>query len=256
MFFYLSKVFYFLIQPINWLIALLIYAWITKNLRRRKIALVTIAIAVILATNPLIFNTLIKKWEIESDQPSVIFSDYDAGILMGGNQPPNVQLEDGGSESAIQTNRVFDALELYRKGRIKKLILLNGPLHLGEKFSQEIVQTKEFLLRVGVPERDIILLMGSRNTHEHAREVAKYLQTNMPGAKCLLFTSAWHMRRARGCFNKENVNITPLSTEYFSQTGTLGLRDFLLPDSLGFYKWEFFLKEIIGYFAYWLQGYL
>jgi uncharacterized SAM-binding protein YcdF (DUF218 family) len=256
MFFYLSKVFYFLIQPINWLIALLLFAWLTKNQRRRKIALMTAAIGVVFLTNPFIFNVLIKNWEVQTDPPSVILNDYDVAILMGGNQPPDVRLQDGGGEFSIQTSRVFDALELYRKGRIKKLILLNGPLHLGEKVSEQVNHTRDFLLRVGVPEQDLIVLTESRNTHEHAYVVSKYLEVNMPGAKCLLLTSAWNMRRASGCFLKENVNITEVSTEYFSQTGTYGLYDTVLPDSLGFFKWEFFIKEVIGYLAYWLQGYL
>jgi len=256
MFFFLSKTFIFLIQPVNWLVALLLFACFTKNQHRRKIAVVALAAGVVLLTNPFIFNTLIKTWEVETDHVSSIFNEYDAAILMGGAQSPDLQSQPGGEGYSMQATRLSDALELYRKGLIKKIILLNGPLDLGENFSQEAAQTKDFLLRVGVPEEDLILLTTSRNTHEHATETANYLQQNMPGAKCLLLTSAWNMRRARGCFLKENVDVTPLSTEYFSQQDWQGILEMLLPDSLGFYKWGFFLKEIFGYLTYWARGFL
>ena len=61
---------------------------------------------------------------------------------------------------------------------------------------------EQFLLNLGIPAADILIESESNNTRENAVFTQKLLTQKMPAAKCLLITSAFHMRRSIGCFNK------------------------------------------------------
>jgi len=98
--------------------------------------------------------------------------------------------------------------------------------------------------------------MTSRNTHENAVNTATWLKNHHPGARCLLITSACHMRRALGCFKKERVNITPYITNKISGPRKFDFDILLLPQGSALYNWEPLIKEMVGYLVYKLVGYI
>lgn len=255
MFFVLSKALYFLIQPINWLVGLLLYALFTRKARRRKNALLIATIMTLLVTNRLLFNAMVNWWEVETISFEDIQEPYDIGILVGGYSNPNVKMNDNGHGFWERADRLLQTLELYQSGKIRKILLTGGSKKLRQNSPSEALVTRDFLLGLGVPDSCIIVEPSSRNTHENALFTSRILAEQYPDARCLLITSAWHMPRAMGCFEKEGVRFTPFSVDHIGEPVQCSPAT-LLPDKLGFYRWEFLIKEWIGYVAYWASGYL
>ena len=59
--------------------------------------------------------------------------------------------------------------------------------------------------------------MRKRISTSLAKEI---LAKDYPDATCLLITSAWHMRRSKGCFDRVDLTYTPFSVDFLA-TGDL-----------------------------------
>ena len=130
----------------------------------------------------------------------------------------------------------------------------SGFILFGADQSEAIIARK-YLLRLGIPDADIILESESKNTHENATLTKKILDNQYPNAKCLLITSAWHMRRSMGCFTKEGIEYTPFSVDHIGEQNRLVPASLFIPNSETIYRWELLIKEVVGSIAYKLRGY-
>lgn len=255
MFFIASKVLAFVIKPLTWLLALLVWAWLTRKEGRRKRLVVTALILTLFFSNRALFEGIIRWWEPQPRAITSLTQTYDIGILLGGYSNP-FGLPDGGTyHLSWRGNRLIHTLELYQRGVIKKILLSGGSGQLIGKKDAEATYVAPFLERMGVPAEDIILEDTSRNTWENAKNTAVILQRDYPGATCLLLTSAWHMPRASACFRKAGLSIDNYPIDYFSETGRHWAEWAFLPDPQGFAKWEALIKECIGIIAYRIKGY-
>ena len=81
MFFSLSKIFYFFIQPLNWIIIFLFFALITKNELKRRRILRGCLFAVVLFTNPFIANRVFFAWEYPISPMVNMRDTFDVGIV-------------------------------------------------------------------------------------------------------------------------------------------------------------------------------
>lgn len=105
-----------------------------------------------------------------------------------------------------------------------------------------------------MPESVVIIDTVSRNTYENAVESKKIM--NAAGLRtAIMITSAWHMRRAEGCFKKVGleVDIHPVDGMYHSQGSTPS--DLFIPNTGNIVRWENLMHEIAGIIIYKLQGY-
>ena len=211
----------------------------------------------LILTNPFISNTIFHAWEYEAVPMDSIKESYDVGIVLGGFSQFDVYPYKDRMNVSSAANRFLDALYLYKKGIIKKLLISGGDGRLlGEKMS-ESESTKAYLLGIGVPESDILIENKSRNTHENAVFTKEYLNNQgLSNAKCLLITSAFHMRRSIGCFKKVGLNCEPFPAHFIAERIELKASSWILPDNLAFFKWEMFLKEWVGCVVYKLQGFI
>lgn len=82
MFFVLSKVLLFLLNPFWWVVILLFWIWITKNLKTRKRLTITIALILIIFSNPFLFNKLVNAWQAK--KVDLTNQKYSAAILLSG----------------------------------------------------------------------------------------------------------------------------------------------------------------------------
>ena len=103
---------------------------------------------------------------------------------------------------------------------------------------------------------DIIVESRSRNTHENALFTSQLIKRDHPNANCLLISSAWHLPRAEACFNKAGLFPTPFATDPFKQATTFNLNSTIMPDNSVLDKWNYLIKEWVGYLSYKLAGYL
>lgn len=254
MFFYLSKILFFLITPVVWVFGLLVYALLSKNIKRKKRALIAAIVLFYFFSNSFILDEVSRAWEV----PASRYEDlkvYDAGIVLGGllNYDENldrIQFYRG-------ADRLFQAVELYKTGNIKKIFFVGGSGSIEFAHIKEGVFVRRYLLTLGIPEEDIWIENESRNTHENALFAKEFLEKNsyMAG-NYLLITSAHHMRRSLACFNKVGVKVTPYSVDRkASPHRRYALDHLFVPDVEAIIWWDAILHEWVGLAVYKMKGY-
>jgi uncharacterized SAM-binding protein YcdF (DUF218 family) len=256
MFFILSKVLYFIIMPLNWVIALLLVALFSKNPKIKKRSLLMAVVLILFFTNTLIVNQVTKWWEYETVTAGQISESYEIGILLGGFTNSYIIPNHDRLNFSFRANRFINTYELYKTGKIKKILITGGTDSVLQKVPKEALIVRDFLVRIGVPEDDIIIEADARNTYENAVFTKKLIDTKWAGASCLLITSAFHMRRSIGCFKKAGLKCVPYSVDFMTEKDRWNPMYLLVPDWRGFFYWEVLIKEWIGYNIYWLKGYL
>ncbi len=253
MFFLFSKLLAFLINPGIWLIGLLIYAWLGKVEYLKKRVFKTALIILLVFSNPFLYYEAIQLWEL----PAVALKNldvYDAGIVLGtvakyDSTLDRTQFEQGG-------DRLFQGVELYEKGKIKRIIYSGGSgsvLHQDEKDGLFI---KQFLITIGIPEKDIFIENESHNTHENAAFAKPVLAAVAPNGRYLLITSAYHMRRSLACFKKEGIPVDPYCVDRSVRHKKFDLNDYIVPDITILDGWYALFHELTGYLTYKIAGYI
>jgi len=83
MFFLLSKILFYLIMPITWILAFFIYGLVSKHPKRSRIALYLSLGLLLIFSNTYLLNEAWLLWEKEP-VPLKKVQQYDAGILLSG----------------------------------------------------------------------------------------------------------------------------------------------------------------------------
>ena len=183
MFYIISKILAFLSKPIIWIFILLINALIFKT-KRRKMLYITLFIFY-LFTNSFIADKCSRIWETSPILISSLKHKYKYGIVLGGYSSYNktiqhINFNDSG-------DRLISALELYKLGKIEKIIISGGNGDLINDGMMESEWSKSFLLNMGVEIEDMLLENSSRNTMENAQKTA--INAGKPTARDL--ASRW-----------------------------------------------------------------
>jgi uncharacterized SAM-binding protein YcdF (DUF218 family) len=249
LFFLLSKTLDFVLLPAVWLVALLLGALACQpGGRNQRRWLRGAGLLVLLGTNNALVNEALLAWE----RPPVALAAVapaDAVVLLtgitSGSKSPHdrVYLQHG-------ADRLTNALWLYRAGRARRIIITGGS---GAVFSAGNTEAKDLatLLRLAaVPAADILLEERSRNTRENAK-FTKELLAKHPDIKSLvLVTSAFHQRRAIGCFAKVGLHPQPFSADFYSTNRSWAPDYWLVPNIDALSRWSLLLHEMAGYFVY------
>lgn len=256
MFFMLSKLLVYLFRPITWVILLLAYAWLGRREGRKRKAVLTALALLFLLSNQTLFNLAVRAWEPDLLTAGQLTEAYDIGILLGGFSNPYIRPGHDRFNLNDRANRFVNVLELYHSGKIRRIMVSGGSGQLLSDAPLEAIEARDFLLKLGVPAQDILIEPNSRNTYENALFSKKVLDEAAPGARCLLLTSAWHMHRAYGCFEKQGLKTTPFPVDYLSEQWRFTPDRLLMPNARTFFLWELIIKEWVGYLAYRVKGYL
>ena len=180
---------------------------------------------------------------------------YEAGIVLGGMLEYDVQF------NRIQfrqgADRLFQAVELYKTGSIRKIFFVGGSGSIEFAHLKEGMFVRRYLRTIGIPEKDIWIENESRNTRENAVNAHELLsQKKYTGGKFLLITSGRHMRRAMGCFKTVGIDVTPYSVDRdASPVRRFTFDHLLIPDAATLLKWEALFHEWIGMITYKVKGY-
>ena len=256
MFYIISKALFFLIQPLNWILGLMIYGLFTKKAKRKQYSWTAALVLFLFLGNHFCFNLIVRWWEPETLQFDEIKEPYDIGILLGGYSNFHLLPKDGRYALNERGNRFTQAVDLYFQGKIKKILLTGGSGSLLESMPGEAGAVLDYLLRMGIPREDLIIENQSRNTYENALFTARLLKQQAADSRNLLITSAWHMPRSIACFKKQNISFTPLAVDHMSESIRFIPRSILFPNVYNFYRWELVIKEWVGYVVYRLAGYV
>ena len=255
MFFILSKTVGILLNPMVILLVLLLIGLLLKKALLKRIFLGLFIFFFVLFSNQVITNEVVYWWEVEAVPFSQLQKKYEAAIVLSGvtaaNKEPydRVHLHKG-------ADRIMHAVQLYKLGKVDRLILSGGSGQLEADSVSEAERMKRVMLLSGVPNEAIIIEGQSRNTHENAAYTRQLLDSLDTKGSLLLVTSAFHMPRAAACFNKAGVSAEAFTTDFYSNARDYTLDEFLIPSADAISTWGRLLKEWFGLLTYKLMGYI
>jgi uncharacterized SAM-binding protein YcdF (DUF218 family) len=255
MFFIVSKIIEYLLSPLVWIIFLVIGALFSRNPAKSKRFLAITLILCLFLSNNFLADEFMRMLEVPTVKKEQLTGTFDLGIVLGGGM---IQ-QDKENDRLIfraNTDRILQALELYKEGKIKKMLISGGPGHLIYRDLMEAALLKKYLIRIGVPAEDILVDSTSDNTRQNAVNSAKIIARECPNGRFLLITSASHMRRSLGCFNKVGIKCTPYPTNKLTGPRVYTVQHLFIPDIRSLIFYDQFLHEIIGYFVYRIVGYI
>jgi len=206
-------------------------------------------------TNPFIILKIQELWEVPPISYESIHEPYDVGIVLGGS----MRYYDQSAKRVVYSNsvdRLIQSMELYHRGKIKKILLTGGSGFVNFQEWKESGLIANVLLISGVKSEDIILENNSRNTYENAKMSASILNTKKYGDKFLLITSAFHMRRSLACFNKCGIRTTPFSVDVRSGIHLLTFDKIIEPNADNLAAWDVLIHEWVGMGMYRLMNYI
>lgn len=256
MFFFLSKTLYYVLMPIFWILLSFILGLWHKNPKKKHFWL-SISLGLLLFfTNPFLVNQAFLWWE-EPPKPLSEIKNYDVGIVLTGitiydKSPHDRVYFDKGAD------RVLHTLHLYRLGKIKKILITGGTVTIwGKSYKSEAQQLAEVLRLANIPPQDIILEEKARNTRENAQYATYIVQNTMPpNTSCLLITSAFHLPRAKACFQKAGLkNFETFAVDFHSTDISYTPASLFLPSEKNLYRWYVLIHEIVGFLTYKIMGY-
>ncbi|MDB9963543.1 YdcF family protein [Vicingaceae bacterium] len=249
MFFILSKVLFFLLQPLVWVVALLILSLGSKVTKRRKTYQITALVVLLFFSNQFIFNEVCRVWE--NQIPTFRANEkFDVAIVLGGIS----NYDEFHSQSAFHGNseRLMNVLPLYFSGQVKKILFAGGSGRL-DKENAEALHIEKYLLSLGIKQKDILLDTNSRNTYENAKFAVELVNKDN---RLLLSTSATHMVRSLACFKKLGSSPAPFSVDYMSyEDNRFELYKLLAPSPRVIMQWYWLLHEWVGILSYKVKGY-
>jgi len=256
MFFIISKILSFIISPFSWIIILLILSLLFRNPKKKKRLLASALIIFFIFSNSVIINEFISLWEKPITKEAKL-KHYNAGIVLGGGMVTIDYVNGNRLIFQVNTDRIFQAIYLYKKGYIDNIILSSGSGSLVFKYMLESSLIKKYLVNIGIPDSVILVDSASNNTYENAKFTAQILKTKYPDGKFLLITSAIHIRRAAACFKKQNIEFDIYPTNKItSSVRRWDIGYLIVPKAENLFKWEKLIHETIGYLAYKAMEYL
>ena len=253
MFFLFSKLLDFLLLPLLWVLVLLVAALLTKQPHRQRQYLAAGLALLLLLTNPALSNEALRAWELRAVPLAALPRRADAAVLLSGitavdKAPPDrVYLGEG-------ADRLTNALWLWRAGRVRRIIVAGGSGSVMTKTHSEAQELATLLRLAGVPGSAIVLEDHSRNTHENALNVKALTVAHPQWDTLVLVTSAFHQRRAQGCFARVGLPVIPFPAGFRTADRSFSPNYWLLPDAGALVQWSLLLHEMAGWAVYKLRG--
>ena len=253
MFFFFSKILFFLTTPIVWIFGLFLWGMLTKKTIRKKQLLWTSLICFYFFSNAFITDEFVRVYEERNLTYKEINETYDAVIVLGGFS--NFDTEQDLIQFHSSTDRLMAGIKLYKTGKAKKLMISSGSGQLLNPNEKEAIYIEKYLLEIGISEEDLIIEGESRNTRENAVNSAFILNQEFKDGNYLLVTSAFHMPRSKRCFTKVGLKVTPFSVDHQAGPRKFVFDHLFIPDVDSLRRWQMLIKEWMGFVTYKMMGY-
>jgi uncharacterized SAM-binding protein YcdF (DUF218 family) len=254
MFFLISKLLDFFLLPAVWLLALLLGALVARQPHRQRKWLVGAATLVLLFTNYALVNEAVLAWELPPVPVSELPAHADAAVLLTGITEIDKSPHDR-AYLGKGADRLTNALWLYRAGRVRRIVVSGGSGAVLTKAHTEAQDLATLLRLAGVPNADILLEERSRNTRENALYTKQLLASYPENDTLILLTSAFHQRRALGCFRKVGLQPIAFPAGFRSTDRKITPDYWLVPSASAFENITLLIHEITGWLTYKVMGY-
>ena len=254
MFFVLSKILWFLIQPLN-LIALLLIGSALASWRgmagtarwMRLLAMFGLITPILLPIDKWLLVPLEQRFLVPNPMPKSV----DGIILLGGAQRPSLThyWQEPELNGAAETLTTF--LALARSYPQAKLVFSGGS---GDIFRQDLGEentVRLFLKQQGFDDSRVQYENKSRNTYENALFSQRLVQPQK-NQVWLVITNARTIPRAIGVFRKLDWNVVPIPADHTVVPNgewqpQLNLAATFMQINEGFHEW-------LGMIAYYISG--
>jgi uncharacterized SAM-binding protein YcdF (DUF218 family) len=257
MFFALSKIAWFLLNPANLFVlaAALGAAAMLVGLRRAAWALFSLALTVFVAFGVLpTDDILVAHLEDRYPAPETLPQAVSGIVVLGGVVNAPLSAARGQVQIGAATERLFAAADLAERYPDAPVIYSGGSGSLIETDAREADLVTALFKRLGLAESRVILERNARNTHENAVFAARAAPPSAaiddPEKPWILVTSARHMPRAMGVFEAQGWRVLAYPVDYATEGGDqefAPIRGTVRPTGQGVY-------EFLGLLAYRLTG--
>ena len=139
-------------------------------------------------------------------------------------------------------DRIFAGIDLFKLNKAPVLMLTGGklPWIIGVPEGEYL---KDVAIKLGVPEKDILLTENVENTAQEAKAIKKLLLLDNP--RVILVTSAFHMPRAQLVFEATGMNAIPFPVDFRIGAQKITFISFI-PSADSFKATSLFVREMIG----------
>ncbi|MFQ5625196.1 MAG: YdcF family protein [Methyloligellaceae bacterium] len=256
MFFYVSKLLWFFVQPSNAILLLLVAGIILLWSRWARTAR-----RLVLASGLLLFaggltplgHALLLPLEDRLTRADLASGAPPNGIvILGGAQDMSVYTARGTITVNEAAERLIEGVLLARRFPDARIVFTGGSSAVFEKPTTEAAGAAALLESVGVAPERLLLEDKAQDTFQNALFSVELAQPR-PGARWLLVTSANHMPRALGCFRKVGFAIEPWPVDYRTR-GRQDVWRFFPKPSEGWRRMDDAVREWAGLLAYWVTG--
>jgi len=255
-FYYVSKVAWFFATPSNLLISLVLLGLVLALFKRLRTFGIGVSLVFTLATLALGLLPIASYVLLPLEERFPTFRDdgkpVEGIILLGGS----VEASDSVSRGSIVANesaeRVLDTIGLAHRYPAARILISGGGGTVFGDGTAEAPVIADYFKSIGIDPARLLIENRSRTTSENAtysRELAKPRE----GERWLLVTSAWHMPRAVGVFEKAGFPVTPYPVDFRTAGGSRTHRPFAFV-SEGLRRLDIATKEWAGLIGYYATG--
>lgn len=263
-FFILSKVVQFCIEPLNWVIVFVLLSVLFLSLRKPELCkrFLLLALLDLFLVGWLPASEVVLRG-IENLTPKVALSqnieNEVGGIIILGGAITGGEIAVDRGEVSIHSSaeRVTKAFELIRKNPTLPYIFSGYSGRITPRGMSEADAFKQLVQEQGLNEAKAHYEKQSRNTYENVlfmKPMIEELGSREQDGQLkpwLLITSASHMYRSMKIFQKQGLPVLPVPVDY-QTANRLQWTEFDLVD--GAQNWNDVVHELVGLIAYWITG--
>ena len=254
LFFYSSKIIWFLISPIHfylYLLSICILLLFTRYRQNaRKILCVMLLFMWVVALFPVgswLYYPLETRFQHNPKLPKTL----DGIIVLGGSISPSKSHYWQQLETNRHHERLTTFIQLAKNYPEAKLLFSGGSASIKDNQPTEAEFVRQYFIDSGISGSRLIIEDRARNTAENI-QYSKKLLNPQPGENWVVITTAFHMPRSVGLFCQQNWSVIPYPVDHASNPETLFNVDLNLADHTGSLNGA--SREWVGLLAYFLTG--
>jgi uncharacterized SAM-binding protein YcdF (DUF218 family) len=218
----------------------------------RRLALAGLLVLLAAATLPL-RAVLLAPLEDRFPQPPVDMAAPYGIVVLGGGVDDMISAARGQTVFGEGGERITETVILAKRFPQARIAYTGGTNSLTGGSSSEALRARDLMAELGIAPDRVTIEDKARNTEENARFTAAIVHPE-PSQRWLIVTSAFHMPRAMGVFEKAGFH--PIAYPVSYHTIGQGLADFypLFDPERNLRLFHLALHEWIGLAAYWATG--
>ena len=242
--------------PIALILVFLIFGLMLTGKLRKKPRLNIGWYSLVLGTSILLFlsikpvsTLLVYSLECQYHPPSrEVLEDVNIMVVLGGGVMSSGGFRKSSEASGATYSRVFNGVKIFRQSSAKVLVLSGAGGQRDGETNADVM--KDIAIALGISENKIVTEGKSRNTMEHAIELAKLFPLE-ERARIGIVTSALHMPRTMQAFRKKirRMQLSPIPVGYIYSPSDLTIDSFI-PSASAFSTSSYAIHEWIGMLWY------